>query len=107
MTNGYALGSVIFIDGHEQPNDWTYTGTNKAHPATLADINMPIFPRSPESLVHLYGRNEAFQLPEYNIQRHTQYEITGGVQTSATIAPIKLYHYTNYPIAPSGYCNNN
>lgn len=107
MTNGYALGSVIFIDGHEQPNDWTYTGTNKAYPATLANINMPVYPRSPESLVHLYGRNEAFQLPDYHIQRHSQYEITGGVQTSATIAPIKKYYYTNYPIAPSGACNNN
>lgn len=107
MTNGYALGSVIFIDGHEQPNDWTYTGANSTHPATLADINMPVFPRSPENLVHLYGRNEAFQLPEYHILRNTQYETaTGDVQTSATLAPIKRYYYTNYPIAPSGSCDN-
>jgi len=107
MTNGYALGSVIFIDGHEQPNDWTYTGLNADHPKKLEDINMPVLPRSPENLVHLYGRNEAFQLPTYSTQRHIKWEIVGDVpQTSATLAPIKKYYYTNYPIAPSGIPNN-
>ena len=111
MTNGYALGSVIFIDGHEQPNDWSYTGYNKDHPATLADINMPILPRSPESLVHLYGKNEAFQLPDYYTQRQVVWEALPSttpatIITSASLSPVKKYHYTNYPIAPSGIPNN-
>ena len=111
FTNGYALGSVIFIDGHEQPTDWTYTGANKNHPSTMADINFPVFPRSPENLVHLWAQAEAFQLPDYTIRRHTSWEDTAEpvpypLQTSATYNPIKKYHYTTYPIAPSGIADN-
>ena len=106
FTNGYALGSVIFIDGHKQPNDWNYTGTNKDFPTTMADINFPIYPRSPESLIHLWGQNEPFQLPEYTQQFQTVWDNAGVIQTSATLRPIVKYFYGSYPVAPSGICDN-
>ena len=106
FTNGYALGSVIFIDGHKQPNDWSYTGANKDHPATMADINFPVFPRSPQSLIHLWGQNESFQLPEYTQQFQTVWDNAGVIQTSATLRPVVKYFYGNYPVAPSGICDN-
>ena len=77
----------------------------------MADINFPVFPRSPENLVHLWAQAEAFQLPDYTIRRHTSWENTAlpapyPLQTSATQSPIKKYHYTSYPIAPSGIADN-
>lgn len=106
FTNGYALGSVIFIDGHAQPNDWSYSGTNAAYPDLMKDINFPIYPRSPQSLVHLWGQNEAFQLPDYTPRYQTQWDKAGVIQTSASLSPIVKYFYGNYPVAPSGVCDN-
>ena len=111
MTNGYALGSVLFLDGHEIPPDRNYgTGANVTHPITKKGTTFATYPRSHENLVHLWAYNEPFQLPKYTHVPIDEWEtggLVGGVlRTSAVVIPKHEYYYANYPIAPSGVANN-
>ena len=100
FTNGYALGSVIFLDGNEVAQDWGVGETN-------INKTFPIYPRSPENLVHLWKTADTFTLPNYTITRITTFNPTNPAQQYTTYQPIdKTYTFAHYPVAPSGTQNN-
>lgn len=104
LTNGYAMGSVIFIDGHEAPTDWTYSGANAGVPAGDSLNTSYIYPRNGNNLVHLWDAEESFTMPTYALPaRITAWT---GTETTATKSLVLTYTYTDYPVAPSGKSNN-
>ena len=102
MTNGLALGSVMFLDGHAMPNDWE--GTN----FVLASKTLPIYPRSPNNMINLWDTATKMKLPQYAITRMTSFN--GTTYTTATrdclATTYGLATGFTYPEATSGLSNN-
>lgn len=99
MTSGYALGSVIFLDGNDMPEDWA--GTSEF----LRERTMPIYPRSPNNIINLWDTATNFKLPTFTIHRlalWTNADYSTNLRESQTITRT----FTDYPKATSALCNN-
>lgn len=99
MTSGYALGSVIFLDGNDMPEDWA--GTSEF----LKERTMPIYPRSPNNIINLWDTATNFKLPTFTINRlavWTNEDFSTRIRESQTITRT----FTDYPKATSALCNN-
>lgn len=100
MTSGYALGSVMFLDGHDMPTNWE--GTSEY----LKERTMPIYPRSPNNIINLWDTATPFKLPTFNIERLTLWDNLNYSANSRERLSVQR-GYTDYPHATSGLCNNN
>lgn len=99
MTSGYALGSVLFLDGNSMPDDWE--GTSEF----LKERTMPIYPRSPNNIINLWDTATNFKLPTFAITRLLVWDNTQS-STSLRSSLITTRGYTGYPHATSALCNN-
>ena len=102
-TNGYALGSVVFIDGHEQASDWGGTFDNNK------DITSYIYPRTPNNLITLWDTATLKKLPTWVVVRNattwTNTTYSTASRDNITITYNATTGYT-YPTATSGLSNN-
>ena len=117
QTNGYAIGSVCFIDGHEMASDWYWTkpdGTPDTTHDAVKDTTFYIFPRSPNNIIHLFQDDTKFPMPTYNDIRKNDFDgIKSGTYENP---PTRNYRWKKevggvlttelYPSAPSGKSNN-
>lgn len=101
-TNGYALGSVVFIDGHAQASDW---GTIYDD---IKNITSYIYPRTPNNLVNLWDTGTKKKLPTYATTRQVIWNnVSFSLETRTHM--ITSYPTTtgfSYPTATSALCNN-
>ena len=123
FTGGYALGSVIFIDGHKMASDWTwdtagYTASIKAK----AGFTYYIYPRNRNNLVHLWGESTEYPLPTYTITRKRNFDGgDGSTNGTASTIPTTTFNWwilnpatgipavpnvSYYPASTSGKQNN-
>ena len=102
FTNGYALGSVLFIDGHEQATDWEGSYANNL------DLTSYIYPRTSNNLINLWDTATRKKLPTYTITRLTEWTnmnfSTGNRATIHTSYPATTGF--TYPSSVSGLSNN-
>ncbi len=102
MTNGYALGSVMFLDGHDMPSDWEGSTT------ILKTTTRPIYPRSPNNMINLWDTATKMKLPQFTITRMTFWDGTDYSSSTRTRLGITYSLATGfiYPEATSGKSNN-
>lgn len=106
MCNGFALGSVIFVDGHKMASDWTWSGLNYDDPAPNLAITQRdgftyyIYPRSKHNLVHLWASDTAYPLPTYTITRNNQ--SYNGHASSLTGAKVCNANWQWFILDPAG-----
>jgi hypothetical protein len=110
MTGGYALGSVIFIDGHKMASDWTWGGPSYNNDIIATNAKtFYIYPRNRNNLVHLWELNTNYPLPTYTIIRNTNFDgvISGKVTTGTALSYpkttfnwLELDPVTGQPIVP-------
>ena len=99
MTSGYALGSVLFLDGNTMPDDWL--GTSQF----LKERTMPIYPRSPNNIINLWDTATPFKLPTFAINRLALWT-NADTSTRIRESLSTTRGYTEYPHATSALCNN-
>ena len=98
-TSGIALGSVILLDGSLMPDEWEGTSV------FLNERTMPIYPRTPNNIINLWDTATIFKLPTFTITRYPTFTaLNYSTDTRSNLAT--TYHYTEYPKATSGLCNN-
>ena len=115
QTNGYAIGSVCFIDGHEVASDWKWTGINGTINDATKTNTFYIYPRSPNNIIHLFQASTNFPMPTYESVRNSAYDgVSSGTYQNF---PARTYLWREevagaltgpdyYPSAPSGKSNN-
>ena len=115
QTNGYAIGSCCFIDGHEVASDWTWTWTNANNHDAVKGNTFYIFPRSPNNIIHLFQDSTNFAMPTYTDVRRKAWD--GVNYGTYEEFPQRNYLWREevggaltgpefYPDAPSGKSNN-
>ena len=115
QTNGYAIGSVCFIDGHQVASDWTWSGTNAYVNDAVKNNTFYIYPRSPNNIIHLFQSSTNFAMPTYTVTRNTAFD--GLKSGTYEHYPTRTYLWREevagaltgpeyYPSAPSGKSNN-
>ena len=75
MVGGYALGSVIFIDGHPMASDWTWKKDAYTDAIKNRDgYTYYIYPRNQNNLVHLWQADTGYPLPTYTVNRNRNFD---------------------------------
>lgn len=102
MTNGYALGSVVFIDGHQQASDWGGVYDD------LKDLTSYIYPRTPNNMINLWDTATTKKMPVYTIVRDTTWTnltYSTALRTNITTTYPATTGFS-YPTATSALSNN-